>query len=109
MEFKAGEPVKLSVNAFWCGRPGAPGYTCTVEYNRTGDDSKWSRQGAAYVIDNASPANPDRPDRMVLTVGKDISLDLEDAQSSGACGAGAELPRAIVMPAGAKTCRVTLQ
>jgi hypothetical protein len=43
-----------------------------------------------------------------VTVGKHVSIDFDEAQSLGRCGAGAELPRAIVIPAEGGACRVWL-
>jgi hypothetical protein len=60
------------------------------------------------VIANRSPFNPDQPDRVKVTAGQHVSIDLEEAQSLGRCGAGAELPRAIVIPAKKGACRVWL-
>ncbi|HWA30974.1 MAG TPA: hypothetical protein VG867_07740 [Rhizomicrobium sp.] len=45
----------------------------------------------------------------MLTVGKYVSIDFGETQSLGRRGAGAELPKAIVMAAGKKgKCRVWL-
>jgi len=60
------------------------------------------------VIANASPFNPTAPDRVKVTVSKYISIDMDEAQSAGRCGAGAELPRAIVIPAAKGACKVFL-
>jgi len=43
-----------------------------------------------------------------VTVGRDVTIDLNEAQSAGRCGAGAGLPQTIVIPAQGKTCRVRL-
>jgi hypothetical protein len=60
------------------------------------------------VIANRSPWNPNELDRVKVTVGRDISIDFSQTQSLGRCGAGAELPRSIIIPAQGKTCRVRL-
>jgi hypothetical protein len=60
------------------------------------------------LIANASPFSAAQPDRMKVTVGKYVSIDLSQAQSAGRCGAGAELPRAIVIPEKKGACRVWL-
>jgi hypothetical protein len=100
---------KIEINVFWCGHPGHPGYSCTLDSSRGDTDSKWSEETGATIIANASPFNPDLPDRAKVTVGRFVSIDLEQAQSAGRCGAGAELPRAIVIPAEKKkACRVWL-
>lgn len=99
---------RLEVNVIWCSRPGHPDFTCTIDSSRGDNESKWSDDAGATVIANASPFSPAAPDRVKLTVGTDVSIDLGEAQSLGRCGAGAELPRAIVIPAHGKTCRVWL-
>jgi len=43
---------------------------------------------------------------LTITVGKYISIDFAEAQSAGRCGA--ELPKAIVIPAQNGACRVFL-
>jgi hypothetical protein len=104
-----GVVTKVEVNVFWCGPRGKPGYSCTIDSTREEDrEAKWSEEGGATIVANTSPFNPDSPDRAKLTVGKHVSIDLEEAQSLGRCGVGAELPRAIVIPAQGKTCRVWL-
>ena len=57
----------------------------------------WSEEGGATLIANASPYNPAEPDRVKVTLGRHVSIDLEQAQSLGRCGVGAALPRAIVI------------
>jgi hypothetical protein len=94
---------------YWCGLRGRPGYNCTIDASRTDPDSKWSEEDGATLITNASPANPNQPDRVKVTVGQHVSIDLDEAQSLGRCGAGAELPQAIVIPAQKGACRVWLK
>jgi len=104
-----GAVQRLEVNVFWCGLPGRPGYTCTIDSARGDDaDATWSEDGGATAIDNATPFNDTRRDRVKVTVGQHVSIDFGEAQSLGRCGAGAELPRAIVIPARGGTCRVWL-
>lgn len=103
-----GAVQKLEVDVFWCGLPGRPGFTCTIDSTRGDAESAWSDEAGATVIANAAPFNPQTPDRVKVTPGPDVSIDLGEAQSLGRCGTGAELPRAIVIPAHGKTCRVRL-
>jgi len=100
---------RVEVNVYYCGRPGNLGYSCTIDSSRSDQDSKWSEEGGATMIANASPFNPDEPDRVRVTVGRHVSIDLDEAQPLGRCGVGAELPRAIVIPAQRKACRVWLR
>jgi hypothetical protein len=105
----AGGAIKrVEVNVLWCGEKGQPGYSCTIDSSRNDQDSKWSEEGGATLIANASPFNASQPDRVKVTVGKYVSIDLAQAQSVGRCGAGAELPRAIVIPEKKGKCRVWL-
>ncbi|HLW92623.1 MAG TPA: hypothetical protein VKS78_15170 [Roseiarcus sp.] len=104
-----GKVTKLEVNVFWCGQSGSPGYTCTIDSSRSEKDDKWSDEGGVTIIDNASPFDPTHPDRVKVTVGRYVSIALDEAQSLGRCGAGAELPRAIVIPAQKGACRVWLR
>jgi hypothetical protein len=103
-----GKMMRVEVNVFWCALHGRPGYTCIIDSSRGGEESTWSDDAGATVITNGSPWNPAQPDRVKVTVGRDISIDLSEAQSLGRCGAGAELPRSITIPAQAKACRVQL-
>jgi len=96
----------------WCGRGGhrkSQDYSCMIDSSRDDKDSSWSDDAGATVIANGSPWNPDQPDRMKVTIGRDVSIDFDEAQSLGRCGAGAELPRAIVIPAQSGACRVWLK
>jgi hypothetical protein len=82
---------------------------CAVDSSRGDKDSVWSEDGRATLVANASPFTPNQPDRVKITVGRFVSIDLDEAQSAGRCGAGAELPRAIVIPAQKGACRVWLK
>ncbi len=105
----AGGAVKrVEVNVVWCGERGRPGYTCSIDSSRSDQDAKWSEEGGATLIANASPFSAAQPDRMKVTVGRAVSIDLGQTQSLGRCGAGAELPRAIVIPEKKGACRVWL-
>ncbi len=99
---------RVEVNVVWCGQNGAPGYTCSIDASRGDKDSRWSEEGGATLVDNAAPFTPSQPDRIKVTVGKYVSVDMGEAQSLGRCGAGAELPRAIVIPEKKGKCRVWL-
>jgi len=99
---------RLEVNVFWCGLRGHPGYTCTIDSSRGDADAKWSEEAGATLIANTAPFNPQAPDRVKVTAGKNVSIDMEQAQSLGRCGAGAELPRMIVIPERGKACQVRL-
>ncbi len=99
---------KLEVTVFYCGLRGHPGYSCTIDSSRDEKDDTWSDEDGATVIANGAPFNPDAPDRVKVTVGKSVSIDFAEAQSLGRCGAGAELPQAIVIPPTKGACRVFL-
>jgi hypothetical protein len=105
-----GAVTRLEVDIVWCNRQrGAPGYTCTIDSSRGDGASTWSEDGDATLIANGSPFNSDQPDRVKVTVGRDVTIDLNEAQSAGSCGAGAELPLTIVIPAQGQACRVRLR
>ena len=100
--------TNLEVFVFWCGLPGRPGYTCSIESSRSNpEDSKWTDEAGATLITHPDPYyGPDAPDEVRVTVGRHVSIDMDRTQSPSRCGAGAELPRAIVIPGRGKTCRV---
>lgn len=105
-----GAVTRVEVDVVWCNRQhGAPGYTCTIDSSRGDGASTWSQDGDATLIANGSPFNPDQPDRVKVTVGRDVTIDLNEAQSAGTCGAGAELPLTIIIPAQGRACRVRLR
>lgn len=65
------------------------------------------RRGRATLIANASPFNASQPDR--VKVSRTLCIDRPGAgESLGRCRAGAELPRAIVIPEKKGACRVWL-
>ena len=103
-----GAVKRIEVDVFWCGLQGRPGYSCSVDATRGDQDSRWSEEGGAKIVANGSPFNPALPDRIKVTVGRFVSIDFAEAQSLGRCGAGAELPRAIVIPEKKGACRVWL-
>jgi hypothetical protein len=99
---------RLEVNVIWCGGSGGPAYTCSIDSARKDGDSQWSDDKGATLITNAAPFSPAQPDRIKVTVGRSVSIDFGETQSLGRCGAGAELPRAIVIPETKGPCRVWL-
>lgn len=103
-----GKAIRLEVDVMWCALHGTPTFICAIDTSRSGQDSEWSESADATVIENRSPWNPSEPDRVKVTVGGDISIDFSQTQSLGRCGAGAELPQSIVIPAQGKVCRVRL-
>jgi hypothetical protein len=103
-----GAVIRVEVNAYWCALHGRPPFVCTIDSSRTDQGSVWSEEAGATLVANKSPWNPDQPDRVKVTVGRDVAIDLSETQSLGRCGAGAELPRAMVIPAQGKACRVRL-
>ncbi|HZP79758.1 MAG TPA: hypothetical protein VFB45_26730 [Pseudolabrys sp.] len=104
-----GAVKRLEVDVEWCsGQRGQPGYECSIDSSRGDADSTWSEEGGATIIANKAPFNPSAPDSVKVTVGRNVSIDFAKAQSLGRCGAGAELPKAIVIPAGKKACGVFL-
>jgi hypothetical protein len=52
---------KLAVTVFYCGLPGRPGYSCTIDSARAEKDDAWSDEGGATVISNATPFMPPLP------------------------------------------------
>jgi hypothetical protein len=103
-----GVVIRVEVNVYWCALHGRPPFACTIDSSRTDQASVWSEEAGATLVAKKSPWNPQQPDRVKVTVGRDVSIDLSEAQSLGRCGTGAELPRAIVILARAKACRVRL-
>jgi len=99
----------LEFDITWCGlHKGAPGYTCMLDAARSDGGSKWSEDGGATVITSSSDT-PTQRDSIKVTVGRFVSIDFSHAQSGGRCGAGAELPRALVIPEKkGRPCRVFL-
>jgi len=105
-----GKVQHLEFDIVWCGlKKDAPGYSCMIDASRKDDpESKWSENGGATTI-TASTDTPTQPDIIKVTVGRFVSIDFSRAQSGGRCGAGAELPRALVIPEKAgRPCRVFL-
>jgi hypothetical protein len=105
-----GAVITVEVDVIWCGRGGhrkSLDYTCTINSSRGDGESTWSEDAGATVITDSSPyTDPREPDRIKVTVGREVSIDLSETQSIPRCGAGAELPQSIVIPAHKSVCRV---
>jgi hypothetical protein len=105
-----GRVMGLDVVVIWCGRGGhrkSLDFTCTINSSRGDGESTWSQDAGATVITDSSPyTDSTKPDRIIVTVGRDVNLDLNETQSVPRCGAGAELPQIIVIPAHKSVCRV---
>lgn len=105
-----GKVIGLDLLVIWCGRGGhrkSLDFTCSINSSRGDGTSKWSEDDGATVITDSSPfADPTKSDRIKVTVGRDVTLDLNETQSIPRCGAGAELPQTIVIPAHKAVCRV---
>ncbi|HWG05277.1 MAG TPA: hypothetical protein VG271_09725 [Beijerinckiaceae bacterium] len=103
-----GTVTSIEINVDWCGLRGQPAYSCSISSSRGDKDSLWSDEQGATLISNASPFSAQQPDRVKVTVGRFVSIDMQETQSLGRCGAGAELPEAIVMPERGNACRIWL-
>jgi hypothetical protein len=105
-----GKATGLDVVVIWCGRGGhrkSLDFSCTINASRADGESMWSEDAGATVIIGSSPfTDPAKPDRIKVTVGRELTIDLYETQSVPRCGAGAELPQTIVFPAHGKVCRV---
>jgi hypothetical protein len=103
-----GKVRRIEVDVIWCNRQrGAPGYTCTIDSSRDDGESKWSEDtGTTVITDSSVSPDPHELDTIKVTVGPDVTVDLNEALSRWRCGAGAELPQTIVIPAQGKVCRV---
>jgi hypothetical protein len=104
-----GAVIRVEVDAYWCALHGRPPFICTIDSSRSDHSSVWSEDRGSTLIDNASPWNAEQPDRVKVKVGRDVTIDLNETQSLGRCGAGAELPRTIVIPAQGRACQVWLR
>lgn len=104
--FVDGRLSAIDLDVFYCGLPGNAGYSCSIQTKRGDDDFEWTGSGQRVTLRNLTPFDSSRPDEILITVGKNVSIDLSNAQSAGACGAGAELPAAIVILEGSERCRV---
>jgi hypothetical protein len=58
------------------------------------------------ITDSSISPDPHELDSIKVTVGPDVTIDLNEALSRWRCGAGAWLPQTIVVPAQGKVCRV---
>lgn len=104
-----GKVQHLEFDIVWCGlHKGAPGYTCMIDAARNDGEATWSEDGGATLVTSPSD-NPLQADAIKVTVGRFVSIDFSHAQSGDRCGAGAELPRALVIPEKkGRPCRVWL-
>jgi hypothetical protein len=105
--FANGAVTRVEVDVVWCNRQrGAPGYTCTIDSSRGDGASTWSEDaGATVITDQSSFTDPTKPDRIKVTIGRDVTIDLNETQSFWRCGAGAELPLTIIIPARGRACQ----
>jgi hypothetical protein len=105
-----GKVTGVDLVVIWCGRGGhrkSLDFTCTINLSRGDGESTWSEDAGATVITDSSPyTDPTRSDRIKVTIGRDVTLDLNETESVPRCGAGAELPKTIVIPAHKSLCRV---
>ena len=68
--------------------------------------SAWDDAGPVVVVRNLHPYDSHQSNQAVVTFGKQVSIDFPNTQSGGICGAGAELPSAIVIAHAGEHCRV---
>ena len=105
-----GKVTGLDAVVIWCGRVGhrkSLDFTCTINSDRSDGESTWSEDsGATVITDKSAFTDPTKPDRIKVTIGRDVTIDLNETQSLWRCGAGAELPLAITIPAQGRACRV---
>lgn len=105
---KGGELTRLSVDVYMCGLPGKLGYSCSIDFSRNDENSSWTESDGVVTIENKFSQDLATPERIKVTLGRHISIDLDETRSASHCGAGAQLPSAIVIPDVKRACRVWL-
>ena len=105
-----GKVTGLDAVVIWCGPGGnrqSLDFTCTINSDRSDGEATWSEDsGQTVIADKSAFTDPTKPDRIKVTVGRDVTIDLNEPQSLWRCGAGAELPLTTNIPAQGRACQV---
>jgi len=108
VEVRDGEVRSLSVQTYFPGLPGNPGYSCTLRAARGDGESSWTVEGAVTTVELTAEkgAWPDPDLVRIVPLPGGYRIDLSNTRSSSmTCGAGAELPEAITIVGTGGQCR----
>ncbi len=109
IEFKGGLVRKVVFGNFYCDAEGNPAYGCRLELERGTNEDRWRQFGERTQIDLSKPANRSQSDTVVVAVETNgLRLDLTNTQSTGKCGAAAELPQWVQIERKSKKCKLRL-
>jgi hypothetical protein len=103
IEVRDGVIHKASVDNHFRGSPGNLGYSCYLDANRGDGETEWKESGNAIEI---KFDNPDFDDFMTISPTADgFLIDMSNTRSGGKCGAGAELPKRLIVSRSTRKCK----
>jgi len=101
-----GEVQKVDFDDFYKSFPGRPGYQCGIGASRDDKETKWSRKGRSIEVEFVdAPRYNDGSSMLILRTSNGILLDMSNAKNTY-CGAGASLPKSVLVPFASKKCVV---
>jgi len=110
LELKDGRIQRIDFGNFYCPAHGEIGFTCSIDVSRGDKNTKWTDKGGSSTIEFSGADNsPDGNSLTISRVRNGVVIDMRNTSSYGRCGAGAELPERIFVPARSKKCEVKLR
>jgi hypothetical protein len=109
VETRNGEVQSLAVQTHFPGLPGKWGYSCSLAATRGDDESSWKMEGRETTVDflNETTAWEDGDYARLVPVAGGYRIDLRNTKPSMKCGAGAGLPREIVIIGTGNQCQAS--
>lgn len=88
------------------GWPGQPGYACVLSADRADKQQKWTVSGSTTTVEFLETAESQRNLIVIARNGRGFLIDMRNARSNTACGAGSALPDSVQVPLKGKKCVV---
>lgn len=109
VETRNGEVQSLTVQTHFPGLPGKWGYSCFLGATRGGYESSWRMDGLETTVDflDETMTWEDGDYARLVPVAGGYRIDLRNTKPSMKCGAGAGLPREIVIVGTGKQCQAS--
>lgn len=106
---KEGQIRKIDFGNSTSGWPGKPGYACSFTADRGDGAQRWSDVGGATTVEFEDAAAYGGNSIKVTRDPGGFTIDMGNAKSSSACGAGGELPMSVYVPFSGRKCGVKFQ
>jgi len=109
IELKVGQIQRVDYGNATKGLPGRPGFLCELSANRGEQGQKWQELNGILAIEFEDAATWGGNSIAISRDAGGFLIDMREAKSGAACGAGSSLPKSVYVPLKGKKCKFNLR